>query len=244
MNDSRFLIRCRRHASRGAVLGAVAALFSLSAHAQEQSVKPGINDPFKDPAVDEFVGRFEVESREVFNHRSAIVKACGLRPGMAVADIGAGTGLFTRLFAQAVGAEGRVTAVDIAPKFIAHIEESARKAGLRNVVGVVGTDRSVELPADSVDLAFVCDTYHHFEFPLRTLETIHRALRPGGRLIVIDFHRIEGKSSEWVLGHVRAGQEGFTAEILKSGFRLAGEEPLLKENYFLRFEKPAADEPE
>jgi FkbM family methyltransferase len=243
MNDSPFLFYCPPHVSRGAVLGAVAALFSLSVHAQEQSVKPGINDAFKDPAVGEFVGRFEVESREVFAHRGAIVKACGLRPGMVVADIGAGTGLFTRLFAQAVGDKGRVVAVDIAPKFIAHIEESARKAGLRNVVGVVGTDRSVELPADSVDLAFVCDTYHHFEFPLRTLETIHRALRPGGRLIVIDFHRIEGKSSEWVLGHVRAGQEVFTAEILKSGFGLAGEEPLLKENYFLRFEKAGTSEP-
>jgi ubiquinone/menaquinone biosynthesis C-methylase UbiE len=229
--------------SRSALLGLFVAFFALSTNAQEQSVKPGINDAFKDPAVDEFVGRFEVESREVFTHRNAIVKACGLRPGMVVADVGAGTGLFTRLFAEVVGDKGRVMAVDIAPKFIAHIEETARKAGLRNVVGVVGTDRSVELPADSVDLAFVCDTYHHFEFPLRTLETIHRALRPGGRLIVIDFHRIEGKSSEWVLGHVRAGQEVFTAEILKCGFRLAGEEPLLKENYFLRFEKSAAGEP-
>ena len=214
------------------------------ASAQDSSVKPGINDAFKNPAVDEFIGRFEIESREVFAQREAIVKACEIEPGMTVADVGAGTGLFTRLFAEAVGAKGRVFAVDIAPKFIAHIQESARKLGLPNVSAVLGTDQSVELPAKSIDLAFICDTYHHFEFPLRTMESLHRALRPGGQVVVIDFERIEGKSSEWVLGHVRAGREVFTDEIVKSGFRLVGEKPgLLKENYFLRFEKvtPTAD---
>lgn len=224
------------------VSAAVFLLASLSSlQAQEQSVKPGINDAFKAPAVDDFVGRFEVESREVYANRAAILEACKVQPGMTVADVGAGTGLFTRLFAKAVGEKGRVYAVDIAANFVAHIEKSAKTAGFQNVVGVVGTDRSVELPPESVDLAFVCDTYHHFEFPLRTMESLHRALRPGGQVVVIDFHRIEGKSSDWVLSHVRAGQDVFTAEILKSGFRLVREEPLLKENYFLRFEKvPAA----
>jgi ubiquinone/menaquinone biosynthesis C-methylase UbiE len=223
-------------------LALLAGLFTV--HGQEQSVKPGINDSFKEPVVDEFVGRFEVESREVFANRAAILKACNIKPGMAVADVGAGTGLFTRLFAEAVGETGRVFAVDIAAKFVAHIEQTARQAGRKNVVGIVGTDRSTELPANSVDLVFICDTYHHFEFPFRTMESVHRALRPGGQVVVIDFHRIEGKSSDWILSHVRAGQEVFTGEIVKSGFRLVGEEPLLKENYFLRFEKvaaPAAD---
>ncbi len=220
----------------------ILAFFAVhsSAFAQEESVKPGINDAFKNPSVDEFIGRFEIESREVFAHREAIVKACGIKPGMTMADVGAGTGLFTRLFAAAVGEKGRVYAVDIAPKFVAHIEESARKAGVKNVTGVVATDRSVELPAASIDLAFICDTYHHFEFPLRTMESLHRALRPGGQVVVIDFERIEGQSSDWVLGHVRAGREVFTSEIVRSGFRLVGEQPgLLKENYFLRFEKVA-----
>ena len=67
---------------------------------------------------------------------------------------------------------------------------------MKNVTGVVATDRSVELPAASIDLAFICDTYHHFEFPLRTMESLHRALRPGGQVVVIDFERIEGQSSD------------------------------------------------
>ena len=86
-------------------------------------------------------------------------------------------------------------------------------------------------------VAFICDTYHHFEFPARSLQSIHDALRPGGQLILIDFQRIEGKSSEWILGHVRAGQEVFVKEVTTAGFRVIGEEKLLKEKYFVRFEK-------
>src|SRR5437764_763862 len=93
----------------------LAVVVGLSALAQEKSVRPGINKPFENPDVKEFVGKFEVESREIFARRKEIVEACRLRPGMVVADVGAGTGLFTRLFAAAVGPEGKVYAVDIAP---------------------------------------------------------------------------------------------------------------------------------
>jgi FkbM family methyltransferase len=212
----------------------------LAAPAQEKSVRPGINKPFESPDVQEFVGKFEVESREVYARRHQIVEACQLKEGIAVADVGAGTGLFTRLFARAVGPEGRVYAVDIAPRFVEHVRQTCREAGLKNVEGVVCTPASVKLPANSVDLVFVCDTYHHFEFPQKTLASIHQALRPGGRLVLVDFQRIEGKSSEWVLGHVRAGQEVFVREVVDAGFKVAGEEKFLKENYLVRFEKAKA----
>jgi ubiquinone/menaquinone biosynthesis C-methylase UbiE len=213
---------------------------SLSTLAQDKSVRPGINKPFENPDVKEFVGKFEVESREVYVHRKEIVSACKIEPGMAVADVGAGTGLFTRLFAAAVGPEGKVYAVDIAPKFIEHISKTCKEAGQKNVTGVVCTPTSVELPADSVDLVFVCDTYHHFEFPFKTLSSIHRALRPGSRLVLVDFQRVEGKSSDWILGHVRAGREVFVKEVVTSGFKEIGEEKFLKENYLVRFEKVKA----
>jgi predicted methyltransferase len=76
------------------------------AFAQEKSVKPGINDPFRNPDVEKYKGTFEGECREVYVHREKIVAACGVKPGMVVADVGAGTGLHTRLFAKAVG-DGR-----------------------------------------------------------------------------------------------------------------------------------------
>ncbi|QDU23671.1 methyltransferase domain-containing protein [Urbifossiella limnaea] len=215
-----------------------AALFAAActAFAQERSVAPGINDPFKEPDVKGFQTKFEGESREVYVAREKVVAAVGLRPGMVVADVGAGTGLFTRLFANAVGPTGQVFAVDIAPKFLEHVQKTSREAGLRNVTPVLCAADSVDLPPASVDVAFVCDTYHHFEFPERTLASLHRAVRPGGKLVVIDFVREPGKSTDWVLKHVRAGQGVFEREIASAGFVKEGEvKDVLKENYLVVF---------
>ena len=101
------------------------------------------------------------------------------------------------------------------------------------------TETSTELEPNSVDAAFICDTYHHFEHPAKTLESLHRALRPGGQLIVVDFDRIPGKTRDWLLNHVRAGKEVFRDEIVSAGFRFVREESadFLEENYILRFEK-------
>lgn len=210
-------------------------------YAQEESVNPGINDSFQDPDVDKFVERFEIESREVYSKREEILKACGIQPGQTVADIGAGTGLYTRLFATAVGKEGQVLAVDIAKNFLDHIQRTTREAGLTNVETVLCTADSTRLPANSVDIAFICDTYHHFEFPHKTMTSLHAALKPGGKVVLVDFRRVEGKSSEWIMGHVRAGQEVFEQEVLDSGFKKVREVPhLLEENYLVVFEKAEA----
>lgn len=218
----------------------VALVVALPLNAQDQSVKPGINDTFETPEVLQFVERFEREGRDVFDHRKEVVDALGLKAGMAVADVGAGTGLFTRMFSPLVGEKGKVYAVDISDEFIAHVERLAKDQKQKNIVGVVCTADSVELPANSVDLVFICDTYHHFEFPHKTMTSIHKALKPGGQVVLIDFHRIEGVSSDWVMGHVRAGQEVFTKEIVDAGFKQIEEKKdLLKESYFVRFEKTA-----
>lgn len=100
------------------------------------------------------------------------------------------------------------------------------------------------LPPGSVDVAFVCDTYLHFEFPQRTMESLRRAIKPGGRLVVVDFVRIPGKSTDWILNHVRAGQEVVEKEIAAAGFEKDGEvKDLLKENYLVVFTRPAGSRP-
>lgn len=210
---------------------------SLTAFAQDSSVNPGINDSFRDPNVSQYVERFEVEGREVYDLRDDIVKTTGVKEGSVIADIGAGTGLFTRLFSEKVGAEGRVYAVDIAHSFVNRIVRQAREDNVQNIIGVICDDRSCQLPPNSIDAAYICDTYHHFEFPQKTLATIHSALRPDGKLIVVDFQRIEGKSSPWIISHVRAGKEVFQSEIEEAGFRLVEEPKLLKDNYLLIFQK-------
>jgi len=215
-------------------------LFIANAFAQEQSVKPGINDKFLDPSmkVAEWTEKFETESREIFHERSKILASVGLKPDMKVADIGAGTGLFTLPFANAVGAEGKVYAVDVSRNFLTHIRDRVQKANIHNVETILCTDRSVELPGSSIDLAFICDTYHHFEFPQAVLASLHKALKPGGEVVLIDFKRIPGESSDFVMGHVRAGQEVFESEITAAGFEKVGEvKDVLKENYFVRFRR-------
>ena len=207
----------------------------------ETSVKPGINDSFlKADSAAEFAQKFETESREIYTQRQAIVEKLGLRQGQAIADVGSGTGLFLRAFSDTVGPSGKVFAVDIAPAMVSWITQRAKREGLTNVVPVQCTAKSTELPEASVDVVFVCDTYHHFEFPHNTLASIHRALRTGGSLCVIDFHRIPGQSSEWTLNHVRAGEDVVRQEILDAGFEFVeGSHDLLKDNWYARFRKVA-----
>ena len=214
-----------------------------AARAQRESVKPGINDSFETPDVRQFVGRFERDGREPYDRRDEILLACQLKPGMIVADVGAGTGLFTRLFADRVGSRGQVFAVDISDEFVEHIRQSCQEANIRNVSPLICDPDNVRLPPESVDLVFICDTYHHFEYPQRTMYSIHRALRPGGTLVLIDFHRIEGVSSNWILNHVRAGQETVNREVVECGFELAETLDLMKDNYFLRYRKASDHHP-
>ncbi|MBK9138983.1 MAG: class I SAM-dependent methyltransferase [Verrucomicrobia bacterium] len=203
------------------------------------SVAPGINAEYLKPDlnVSQWVERFEREGREIYDHRHRIVLESGVRKGMTVADVGAGSGLFTLLFAEAVGRRGTVYAVDIVPAFLTHIEAEALGRNLDNVRPVLASERSASLPERSVDLVFICDTYHHFEYPAETLASLHAALRPRGRLVLVEFHREEGRSSDWIMRHVRAGQAVFEAEITRAGFRKIRETPFLRENYFVVFEK-------
>lgn len=213
---------------------------------EEASVRPDINANFLDEQLDpdEWVERFEVESREVYRSRGFIVDAVKLEAEDRVADVGAGTGLFTMLFAEVVGPRGRVYAIDIAPRFVERIGELADQRGLTNVDPRLGDERNVRLPPASIDVAFVCDTYHHFEYPQSTLASILRALRPGGKFVVVDFERIPGQSREWILGHVRAGKETVRQEIENAGFRFVGETDIegLDENYFIVFQKYQAND--
>ncbi|MEZ5329727.1 MAG: methyltransferase domain-containing protein [Verrucomicrobiales bacterium] len=207
-----------------------------------ESVKPGINKNFLDPnlKVSDWVEKFEVESREVFSSRVQIMKALDLKKGEAVADIGAGTGLFMVAMSNGVGDEGKVYSVDISEAFVKNLKERVAELKLTNVTPVLCDQDDAKLPEASVDAAFICDTYHHFEFPQSTLKSIFKALKPGGRLVVVDFERIPGESSEWTMGHVRAGKETFAAEIEAAGFKNQREVevPGLKENYCLEFRKP------
>ncbi|TWU22222.1 Demethylmenaquinone methyltransferase [Novipirellula galeiformis] len=212
------------------------------------SVNPGINDSFLDPQLDvqAWVERFEVESREVYHARDAIMSQLNLKPGDRVADVGAGTGFYSLLMSDAVGPQGWVYAIDISPNFVQYLADQFDQREVENVTTVMCDDDSICLPPNSIDLAFICDVYHHFEFPQQSMKSIFKSLRRGGRVVMIDFERIPGVSREWTIGHVRAGKSTFIDEVQSVGFELTAERtiPGFKENYYLEFRKPdqAGDE--
>ena len=142
---------------------------------QEKSVNPGINSSYLSEymVVASWVERLEREGREVADNRDAIVARIGFKPGMDIADIGTGTGLFIPALSTAVGDEGKVFAVDIIEKFLAHVDTHIERRSWTNVETVFCTERSAELSPDSIDLAFICNVYHHFEYPQDTLASLH-----------------------------------------------------------------------
>jgi rhodanese-related sulfurtransferase/2-polyprenyl-3-methyl-5-hydroxy-6-metoxy-1,4-benzoquinol methylase len=206
--------------------------------AQLESVRPDINKSFNDATeqdLPKFVERFEKEGREVYDHRDEIIAKCELRPAMTVADIGAGTGLFTRLIAPKVA---EVIAVDINQEFLDHIKTTAEADGIKNVRTLLCDQNTTNLKPNSIDVAFICDTYHHFEFPYRTMRSVRNALKPDGVLVLVEFDRIEGKSSEWMLNHMRAGRETFTKEIEIAGFEeTMCEDEMFETSYMKKFRK-------
>ncbi|HET6163920.1 MAG TPA: methyltransferase domain-containing protein [Planctomycetota bacterium] len=204
-----------------------------------------INEKFRHVAnVGEWVANFESNQREIAAQRLLIAAACELSPGMRIADVGAGTGLFEPLFSTRVGPTGRVFALEISPEFVEHLRQRAFLEALTNVDVVKCPDDATGLPPASVDVVFVCDVYHHFEQPQKNLASIFATLKPGGRFVVVDFDRVEGKSSDFVLKHVRAGREQFAKEITAAGFTLergenAEESVKLVESWLAVFRRPA-----
>lgn len=230
----------RRRVARYCLIPLLA--FSLGgggAWSQESSVRPGVNDRFLDPevATETFVAMFENDSREIYASRHEIVETLQLTEGTEVADIGAGTGFFSRMMAEHVGDSGTVYAVDISKNLLEHIDRVSEELSISNIETVVGGERSVGLDENSVDAVFICDTYHHFEYPFDIMASIHAALRPGGKLVIVDFERVIGVSSDFAVNHVRSGKGTVTDEVKDSGFALVKEVPIMREQYVLVFEK-------
>jgi ubiquinone/menaquinone biosynthesis C-methylase UbiE len=219
----------------------LASLGSSALAADGGGADPEVNKNFVNPElnVKDWLSKFEVESREVFKYRKKIVAAAGVKKGESIADIGAGTGLYTFLFADAVGKKGKVMAVDISKAFLEHIKKQAKVKKRGNVVVVEGGNDSPNLQDASVDRIFICDTYHHFENPSALLKAMRRALKPSGELVLVEFIREEGMSSDWTLKHVRAGEKQVVSEFESAGFSVVRRADFLKDNYILVF-KPAS----
>ena len=135
----------------------------------------------------------EREEREREERTDLLLPELALEPGMVVADVGAGTGYIARRMAAQVGASGLVYAVDVQPEMIDMLKSLAARAGLAQIRPLLGAVDDVRLPAASVDLAIMVDVYHELEFPREVLASIVRSLKPGGRVVFVEYRAEDPK---------------------------------------------------
>ncbi len=135
----------------------------------------------------------EREEREKEERTDLLLDALELKPGLVVADIGAGTGYLARRMARAVAPSGKVLAVDVQPEMVALLRKAQQQEGLRNVEPSLGTETDVRLAPGSVDLAVMVDVYHELSFPHEVLASIVSSLKPGGRLVFVEYRAEDAK---------------------------------------------------
>jgi ubiquinone/menaquinone biosynthesis C-methylase UbiE len=147
-----------------------------------------------------------------------LTAALELKPGMVVADVGTGAGYMLPYLSAAVGPTGKVIAQDIFPDFVEKAKSKA--AGLKNVEFVLGSDKQTNLPANAVDVVFVLDAYHHFDYPQTLLADFGRALKTNGRLILVEYHKNEtAMANGRALEHIRLTSDEFMKEIEAAGWQ-------------------------
>jgi predicted methyltransferase len=134
-------------------------------------------------------GWLERPEREAEEEPGRAVEALDLRPGMTVADIGAGSGYYTVRLARKVGAEGKVYATDIQPGMLSIVQRRAATEKLTNIVAVLGAGDDPKLPPGSLDLALMVDVYHELVEPQAFVRRLREALKPDGRLVLIEFRK-------------------------------------------------------
>ncbi len=161
----------------------------------------------------------EREGREDLERPEITLCAMNLRDGDRVADIGAGTGFYTRRLAKAVGPSGKVYANDIQPEMLERLKEAAGKEGISNIVTVLGTEDDLRLPPKTFDWVLLVDVYHEFQQPKIMLQKIREALKPGGRVALVEY-RMEGETASHISVEHRMTVEQVTAEWGAGGFTI------------------------
>jgi precorrin-6B methylase 2 len=182
----RHLTLLTRHYPAAVVL---ASFVQLTALLPAQSVHPITGRPIAPVMGARGADWLQRPERELQENSHLAVQELKLTPGMVVADIGAGTGYYSIKFAKSVQPGGKVYAVDIQPEMLERLAANATAAGVNNIVPVLGTESNPNLPLKSVDVAVMIDVYHELSRPQRILQKIGLALKPDGRLVLLEFRK-------------------------------------------------------
>ncbi len=183
------------------------------------------------PNAQEYVKLLESERRVEQLQVERVVEALQCSPGQKIADLGAGSGLFTRPMARKVGTEGKVYAIDIDPELLKHIEKTAQAAGLSNIQTVLAAEDDPKIP-EPVDLIVIIDTLHHIGNQALYLKNLRRYLRPSGRIAVIDF------SKNWPPSHeeMKFSLDELEQWMRAAGFKRIEKHDFLENNFFVIYQ--------
>lgn len=200
-------------------------------HRHDATSRHGFDD------VEHWVRVFDDADRDAWQRPDHVIEFLGIGPGQTVADLGAGTGYFTVLLARAVGSEGRVWAVDIEPALIEHLRGRAAEADLPQVRPVLAESDDPGLPRGGVDVVLIVNTWHHIDDRLRYLGTLGEALKPGGRVAVVDFR--EGELPVGPPPGHKLSRDEVVGEFREAGWLRVSESEELPYQYLLVFRPPS-----
>jgi ubiquinone/menaquinone biosynthesis C-methylase UbiE len=198
------------------------------------------NSTYQTEAGREAIGKsLAAPSREQTEKPDELIRTMGLQPGMTVADVGTGVGFMLPYLSRRVGPGGRVLAEDIFDDFLASAKAAAQAQKLANITFIKGTETDPNLPEGQVDMELVLDAYHHFNYPEKMLAALREALKPDGKLVVVEYYkRASAMPNGGALTHIRLDMPDLIKELEANRFHLIMEKEHIKNvQYVLVLEK-------
>jgi len=212
------------------LLASFCAFIAIPAFAQDQHQHRRPDD------IKQYLEHLDSSERDRYQKPSDVIDALKLKPGMAVADLGSGSGYFTRRFVEAVTETGIVYAVDVEPEMLAYAKESIIHMHVPYTAEfILARPDNPKLPFESIDLLFVCNTVHHLEERSKYFRDLRSSLKPGGRISIIDFYPDERSGDLGFPKHHLVSQETVIKELTDAGYKLHREHSFLLKQYFLEF---------
>jgi ubiquinone/menaquinone biosynthesis C-methylase UbiE len=204
------------------------ATFALAQHEGQHQRRPA--------DIKAYIEALESPERDKDQKPSQVVEALGLKPGMVVADLGAGPGYFSKRFVEAVTETGKVYVIDIEPEMLTAAKENLAHLHIPFTAEfVLARPDDPKLPLNAVDLVFLCNVYHHLENRAAYFTNVKGALKSGGRVAIVDFYHDERSGNVGFPRRHLVPRDTVVEEMTKAGYRLLREHVFLPRQYFLEF---------
>lgn len=215
-------------------LGVLSLLLAAACVHAQDAVKrdqPQMHRLHDDPKA--YMKSLDDPKRDEYQKPHEVLTALNIKPGEVIADIGAGSGYFTFRLAHFVGDKGKVYAVDVSPDMVRHLNRRIRESKTSNVVTVLADPDDPLLPDRSANRFFICDVWHHVENQAKYLSLMKKMLKPGGEIVMIDFHKKELPFGPPI--QMKIAREDLIKQMESNGFKLTKEHTFLTYQYFLVF---------